>query len=104
MKCQRETNAAGQHLYVESKNITQEYMAELIGIETVSLSNIERGKYYPTAENLNKIISVLQIEPEELFVFKHLRSHKELLEEMNNRLINDEKLTRIVYKFYKSVI
>ena len=88
----------------KSKNITQEYMAELIGIETVSLSNIERGKYYPTAENLNKIISVLQIEPEELFVFKHLRSHKELLEEMNNRLINDEKLTRIVYKFYKSVI
>lgn len=88
----------------KSKNITQEYMAELIGIETNSLSNIERGKYYPTAENLNKIISILQIEPEELFMFKHLRDYKELLEEMNNNLKNNEKLTRIMYKFYKSVI
>ena len=88
----------------KSKNITQEYMAELIGIETVSLSNIERGKYYPTAENLNRIISVLQIEPEELFSFKHLRNYKELLEEMNSRLKDDEKLTKLVYKFYKSVI
>jgi transcriptional regulator with XRE-family HTH domain len=88
----------------KSKNITQEYMAEMVGIETVSLSNIERGKYYPTAENLNKIIEALQIEPEELFNFKHHRNHNELLEEMNNRLKSDEKLTRMMYKFYKSVI
>ena len=58
-----------------SKNITQEYLAELIGIETVSLSNIERGKYYPTSENLNKIINILEIEPEDL---------KVILEEMKN--------------------
>ena len=88
----------------KSKNITQEYMSELIGIETVSLSNIERGKYYPTAENLNKIINILGVEPEELFRFNHLASHKTLLEEMNNKLENDEKLTRLVYKFFKSVI
>jgi len=84
-----------------SKGLTQEYLAELIGIETVSLSNIERGKYYPTAENLNKIITILNIEPEELFSFKHLASHKELLEEINKRLINNEELTKIVYKFCK---
>ena len=88
----------------KSRNLTQEHMAELIGIETVSLSNIERGRYYPTAENLNKIINALQIEPEELFRFKHLKPHKELLNEMITRLKSDEKLTRMVYKFYMSVI
>lgn len=84
-----------------SKNLTQEYMAELIGIETVSLSNIERGKYYPTAENLNKIIDILNVEPEELFTFKHLASHKELLDEINSKLVNNEHLTRLIYKFCK---
>lgn len=87
-----------------SQNITQEYLAELIGIETVSLSNIERGKYYPTSENLNKIIDILKIEPEELFSFKHLGSHKQLLDEINKKLVQDENLTRIVYKFCKSFV
>ena len=50
----------------KSKKITQDYLAEKVGIETVSLSNIERGKFYPTAENLNKIITVLEIKPDEL--------------------------------------
>ncbi len=87
-----------------SQNITQEYLSELIGIETVSLSNIERGKYYPTSENLNKIIDILKVEPEDLFSFKHLESHKQLLDEINKKLIKDENLTRIVYKFCKSFV
>lgn len=87
-----------------SQNITQEYLSELIGIETVSLSNIERGKYYPTSKNLNKIIDILKVEPEDLFSFKHLGSHKQLLDEINKKLIKDENLTRIVYKFCKSFV
>ena len=87
----------------KSKNYTQEKLAELIGIDTVSLSNIERGKYYPTAENLNKIISILEINPEELFLFSHLMSHEELLKNMNEKLKNDENLTRLMYKFFRSV-
>ena len=45
----------------KSKKLTQEYVAELVGIEVVSLSNIENGKYYPTAENLKKIINISKI-------------------------------------------
>ncbi|MBR6127521.1 helix-turn-helix transcriptional regulator [bacterium] len=86
-----------------SKSMTQEYLAELVGIETASMSNIERGKFYPTAENLNKILLALEIEPAELFDFKHLASQQELLSEMNDVLSKDEKLTRLVYKFYKMV-
>jgi transcriptional regulator with XRE-family HTH domain len=85
----------------KSKNITQEYLAELVGIETVSLSNIERGKYYPSAENLNKILEILNIEPAELFAFQHLASTKDLLNEMNEYLITDPKLAKKVYLFFK---
>lgn len=87
----------------KSKNITQEYLAELVGIETVSLSNIERGRYYPTADNLNKILSVLNVEPAELFNFQHLASHKALLEEMMSVMKDNEDLTRLMYKFFKLV-
>ena len=78
-------------------------MAEKVGIETVSLSNIERGKFYPTAENLNKIITVLEIKPDELFNFQHLATKEDLINEMNAEFTKDEKLTRLVYKFFKLV-
>jgi len=87
----------------KSKNMTQEFLAEKIGIETVSLSNIERGKYYPSAENLNKILEAFNIHPSELFTIEHFASHDELLEEMFRRLKGDENLTRLVYKFYKII-
>ena len=77
----------------KSKNITQEYLAELVGIDTVSLSNIERGRYYPTADNLNKILSVLNVEPAELFNFQHLASHKALLEDL-------KKASQFIYLEY----
>ena len=87
----------------KSKNIKQELLAEKIGIETASLSNIERGKYYPTSENLNKILEVLEISPDELFEFKHLDSTSELISEMNTAMENNRKLAMVMYKFYKSV-
>ncbi len=88
----------------KSKKFSQEYLAENIGIETASMSNIERGKYYPTAENLNKILTVLETGPDELFNFNHLQPAKDLIAEMNAAMENDEKLTRLLYKFYKSVV
>ena len=88
----------------KSKKITQEFLAESIGIETASMSNIERGKYYPTAENLNKILSILQIQPDELFDFKHLAPAKDLIEEMNNSMKNNDRLVRLMYKFYRSIV
>lgn len=88
----------------KSKKITQEFLAESIGIETTSMSNIERGKYYPTAENLNKILDILKISPDELFNFKHLLPAKDLIDEMNAVMIKDEKIARLMYKFFKSVV
>ncbi len=87
----------------KTKSYTQEYLAELIGIETVSLSNIERGKYYPSADTLNKILISLNVEPAELFTFQHLASPEELISEMNDCLLKNPKLARNVYLFFKLI-
>jgi transcriptional regulator with XRE-family HTH domain len=87
----------------KAKKLTQEQMAELLGVETSSLSNIERGKYYPTSENLSKIIRILEVQPHELFNFCYLASHQELLDEIIPALKSNENLTRMVYKFYQAV-
>ncbi|MGN0014220.1 MAG: helix-turn-helix domain-containing protein [Candidatus Gastranaerophilaceae bacterium] len=38
----------------KSRKLTQEQVAEFAGLETSSISNIENGKYYPSAENIEK--------------------------------------------------
>ena len=87
----------------KSKNLTQEQLAEYIGIETSSISNIENGKYFPTAENLDKILSVLNISPTELFITEYNQNQDYLIEELTNAMRGNEKLTRMIYKFYLAV-
>ena len=87
----------------KNKNFTQEKMAELIGIEPASLSNIENGKYYPTAENLEKIIKILDVTPSELYNFEYFSPAQELLSEMYNAMANNEKLLRTMYKFFNTI-
>ena len=89
----------------KSKNLTQEKMAELLGIETSSLSNIERGKYYPTAENLAKIADILDIEPFKLYVFSHNKSISEIKSDINEMLAkaNEDEL-RLVYRVLTSLL
>lgn len=89
----------------KSKNLTQEKMAELLGIETSSLSNIERGKYYPTAENLAKIADILSVEPFKLYIFNHNKSITELKSDINKMLEKaDENELRLVYKVLNSIL
>jgi len=72
--------------YRKLKGLTQEKLAEIIGIDTVSLSKIETGKNYPTSENLSKITKVLNVELYQLFVDDNLKSNEELLKEINTGL------------------
>ena len=87
----------------KSNGLTQENMAELIGIEPSSISNIENGKYYPTAENLEKIINVLNTTPEKLFSFGHLQSNDDLLNEINSILMENKNKMQEIYKIIKAL-
>lgn len=83
--------------------LTQEQLAEYIEVDTSSISNIENGKYYPSAENLEKILKVLDVKPSELFVFESNAPTEELIEEMIDAMRNNPDLVRMMYKFYLSI-
>lgn len=49
-------------------NLTQEEFAEKIGISIQGLSNIERNRYQPTADTVDKICKTFKIMPCELLI------------------------------------
>ena len=50
----------------QANNLTQEEFAEKIGISIQGLSNIERNRYQPAAETVDKICKAFKITPAEL--------------------------------------
>lgn len=87
----------------ESKNYTQEYLAELVGIEQATLSNIERGKSYPSVDTLQKIADSLGVEPYLLYKIEENKSTQLIIEEISTAIKNDEALAKLVYKFFLCV-
>ena len=87
----------------KGRNLTQERLAELAGIEIPSLSNIENGKNYPSHETLEKLAGAFGVRPFELFLFEAERSNEVLLEEMISSMKNDEKLVKKMYKYFLCV-
>lgn len=86
----------------KSRNLTQEKLAELIDIETPSLSYLETGKYSPSIETLQKLCEVLQVQPWEFYYFSEI-SEEEMKEELKKALDNNPKLLKLLYNFYKSI-
>lgn len=85
------------------KGMTQEKLAELVGIGERNLSKIECGNNFITAETLSNILPALDIEASELFSFKHLEDTEELKEELINAIQSDKIDINLMYKFYKSI-
>lgn len=83
--------------------ITQEELAEKIGIGERNLSKIECGNNFVTAETLSKLLSALNIDASELFNFRHNQDKEILKEELINAIKNDEIDIRLMYKFYQSI-
>lgn len=51
------------------KDLTQEQLAEAVGISVEFLSNLERGINAPSFETLEKLAVVLAVSVQELFAF-----------------------------------
>ena len=56
------------------KGLTQEKLAELVGVGERNLSKIECGNNFVTSETLTNILNALEVEPDELFHFQRLRN------------------------------
>ena len=90
-----------------NRGLTQEQLAEAVDVSQRTLSGIEIGENFVTAETLEKIIKALNTTSEDLFATNHLKEEQELLEEIKNNLKtiskNPTKLD-ILYNVTKSLI
>ncbi len=87
----------------QKKGLTQEQLSDRINVGERNLSKIECGNNFVTAETLSKIIDALEIEPQELFNFKHLEEKNELKEELMEAIRTEQVDIKLMYQFYKSI-
>lgn len=85
------------------KGISQEKLAELIGIEPPSVCNIENGKNYPTLQNLEKITTVLGVTYTDVFNFDQHQDPDDLIFEINNMMKNNPEKIKDFYKIIKAL-
>ena len=91
----------------KSRGISQSEFAEKIGISVNGLGVIETGKGFLTADTLEKIITILNIEPEELFSFGSTKTEIQIYEDIVRLLdtikTDHSKLSKI-YTIIKNMI
>ena len=90
-----------------NRGLTQEQLSEMIDISQRTLSGIEIGENFVTAETLDKLIKALNTTTEELFATNHLRNNEQIIEEIITDLKiiseNPQKLD-ILYNVTKSLM
>ena len=89
----------------KNRGMTQDQLAEYLGIEQKHVSLIEHGKSYPSLDRLERISEALQVPLPSLFDFMHMEEPKEQalsIEEVLKRF--DEKSRRKAYKIIQAVL
>ena len=84
------------------RGMTQECLAEIVGIVVPNISYIECGKLAPSVETFEKIANALGVEPFELYRF-NLKSNEEIKKELFCALEGDEKLLKLIYEYFLSI-
>ena len=104
MKCKQ---LLGQRIKELRKNkgFTQEQLSEKVCIDSKHLSRIECGVNFPSLDLLDKISSVLEVEPYLLFQTNHLQDKEFLIKEINAVLSSEsEKNIRFFYKILMDIV
>lgn len=91
--------------YREKNGLTQEKLAEIIEVNTRSLSFIECGINFITADTLDKLCKAFRITPKQLFDIKYYPQKPENIKAEIINIINEneDKLYEI-YKIIKGYI
>jgi transcriptional regulator with XRE-family HTH domain len=98
--------ALGQRIkeFRERKKLTQDNLAELVGIDPKHLSRIENGRNFPSLETLEKLVENLNINFQDLFRVDYVESREFMTNlicaEIKN--LSDEKL-KFIYKMVKEI-
>lgn len=87
----------------KQKKLTQEKLAEIIGVDNGYISKLEVGQNFPSITTLEKIADVLDVELYELFRYTNYKS-KNFKEEINmiyDKLNKDKQF--ILYQVAKAM-
>ena len=86
------------------RKLKQEKLAELIGIATRNMSNIETGRCFPSPENIEKLAKALNCKIKDLFDFEHQQEDKDLIATIYKK-INEVDHSRLqdLYKITKAL-
>ena len=89
----------------EKNNLTQEQLAEYIGVEARQISRIETGKCFTTLDNLKKISKLYKIEIKDIFSFEHQKSKEEIISILSIMLNQaTEEDCRKIFKITKELL
>ena len=78
-------------------NLSQEQLAEIIGLDIPNISNIERGKRFVSSSTLEKIIDALEVSPKELFDFEYIKTKSDLINSINEIVMSATNKELIFY-------
>ncbi len=80
-------------------SLTQEALAEKVNLSAKSLSQIELGNNFVSAETLDSLCEALKINPKSLFDFENPDTDKEdYIDEIVKRLKNNPALLKTIHK------
>ena len=91
----------------QNRGLTQEQLAEIVDISQRTLSGIETGENFVTAETLDKILAALNTTSDELFAVEHLKSSSDLIKEISSdiqKFEQEPEKLEILYKVTKSLL
>lgn len=91
----------------KGRGLSQDQLAEVIGIDQKHMSRIELGKSYPSLDRLMRIAEALQVPLPSLFEFMHLESPEtqtqtQSIEEMLKGL--DDEARGKAYKIIRAIL
>jgi len=86
------------------KGYSQETLAELVNLEPPSICNIETGRNYPSFQNLEKIIDVLDVSFTDVFKFEQHQKPNDLMSEINIMLDKNPERIQDFYKILKALV
>ena len=88
----------------KKRKISQEEFSERVNINQNTLSYIETGKNFCTAETIEKITLALEIEPSELFNFSHINNNDLLIKSIITLLKENPDKVQEIYRIVKAVV
>ncbi len=91
---------------LRNKNkITQEKLAEMIGVEQQQICRIEKGGCFTTIDNIENLSVALNVPIDELFNFSHQKESDALIKELNQLLQKaSEDQIKLIYRIVTDIL